>query len=243
MALYKIILAYDGTLFCGFQKQGRKRTVQAEFETALAKLGWQGERILAAGRTDRGVHAEGQVICFQFEWPHSTEKLQNALNANLPLDMAVREVSHAPSGFHPRFDASWRRYRYAIFFDPHRHPLREHYAWRLWPPIDTESLNAVAEIFVGKHDFSALGAPTREGGTTVRTIFGASWNSEVDRMMFEVRADAFLYRMVRRMVRLQIEYGRGHLSLERVTEIVEQGSKHSCGIAPPNGLVLVEVNY
>jgi tRNA pseudouridine38-40 synthase len=123
-ALYKIILAYNGSAFAGYQRQAEERTVQAELEAALDKLGWQGSSVLAAGRTDAGVHARGQVVSFQLAWAHTAEDLRNALNHYLPRDMAVRSVSEAPIGFHPRYDAQWRHYRYRIYCQPMRDPLR-----------------------------------------------------------------------------------------------------------------------
>ena len=115
MALYKVILSYDGTNFHGFQRQSDVRTVQDVVENALIKIGWQGSRILAAGRTDSGVHASGQVIAFDYKWNHSTRDLHRALNANLPIDVAVSSVEVAEDNFHPRYDARVRHYQYRIF--------------------------------------------------------------------------------------------------------------------------------
>ena len=107
MARYQIILAYDGTGFLGSQRQAGARTAQSELEKALRKLGWPGKTVVLAGRTDTGTHASGQVAAFDLDWKHGPEKLQDALNAHLPLDMAVREVKEAADDFHPRFDASF----------------------------------------------------------------------------------------------------------------------------------------
>ncbi len=117
MARYQVILAYDGTHFVGFQRQGRSRTVQGVVEAALRQLGWQGRAILSAGRTDTGVHAAGQVIAFDLDWTHPEKELGRAINANLPQDVAVRSVAPASPDFHPRFDATARRYRYHLFCD------------------------------------------------------------------------------------------------------------------------------
>ena len=111
---YKVILAYDGTHFFGFQRQGADRTVQLEVEAALRQLGWQGRAITSSGRTDSGVHATGQVIAFDLDWRHGTESLLRALNAKLPDDVAVQAVEVAPADFHPRFDATSRCYRYQV---------------------------------------------------------------------------------------------------------------------------------
>ena len=135
MARYQIILAYDGTDFLGSQRQASSRTVQSELEKALRKLGWHGQTVYLAGRTDTGTHASGQVAAFDLDWVHGLQKLQDALNAHLPRDMAVREVKAAADDFHPRFDASSRCYRYRLFCASVRDPLRERYAWRVWPAV------------------------------------------------------------------------------------------------------------
>ena len=165
MARYQIILAYDGTDFLGSQRQAGSRTVQSELEKALRKLGWDGQTVYLAGRTDTGTHASGQVAAFDLDWGHGLEKLQDALNAHLPRDMAVREVKAAADDFHPRFDATSRRYRYRLFCASVRDPLRERYAWRVWPAV--ADLSPLADIWLGKHDFAAFGTPPRAGGSTV----------------------------------------------------------------------------
>jgi tRNA U38,U39,U40 pseudouridine synthase TruA len=135
MARYQIILAYDGTDFLGSQRQVHARTIQGELEKALTKLGWQGRTVLLAGRTDTGVHASGQVAAFDLDWGHGLDDLTSALNANLPGDMAVRQAREAPQDFQPRFDATSRLYRYRLFCESARDPLRERYAWRVWPKV------------------------------------------------------------------------------------------------------------
>src|SRR5512142_2531393 len=112
MARYQLTLAYDGTDFFGSQRQAKRRTVQGELEKVLCKLGWTGRSILLSGRTDTGVHATGQVAAFDLDWSHSDEELVRALNATLPADLAVHQARTVDAKFHPRFDASSRRYRY-----------------------------------------------------------------------------------------------------------------------------------
>jgi tRNA pseudouridine38-40 synthase len=213
MARYQIILAYDGTHFLGSQRQASSRTAQSELEKALRKIGWQAQTVYLAGRTDTGTHASGQVAAFDLEWTHGLQKLQDALNAHLPPDMAVRDVQLAADTFHPRFDASSRCYRYRLFCAAVRDPLRERYAWRVWPAVT--DLVALADIWHGKHDFAAFGSSPRSGGSTVRTVMSAGWRLQADEWTFEIRADAFLYRMVRRLVYAQVAVGQGRLSAKR----------------------------
>jgi len=241
MARYKLILAYDGTHFVGSQRQGQGRTVQGELERALAAIGWKGRSILLAGRTDTGVHASGQVAAFDLEWGHGNSDLHKALNANLSRDMAVRSVESVADGFHPRFDATARRYRFRLFCAEVRDPLRERYAWRVWPAVG--DLRALAGIWPGRHDFSAFGSPPRSGGSTVRTVFHAEWKKSGDEWNFEVQADAFLYRMVRRLVFVQVAAGQGRVKAEELKAALADGLRLPAGLAPPNGLTLVEVRY
>lgn len=249
MARYQVILAYDGTQFLGSQRQAESRTVQSELEKTLRKLGWSGRSVLLAGRTDTGVHASGQVAAFDLDWQHAESDLLRALNANLPQDMAAREVCIAPPKFHPRFDATSRRYYYRLFCQPVRDPLREKYAWRVWPQVDGEALKAAASSFVGRHDFAAYGTPPRAGSSSIRTVMNASWQVQDDEWYFEVQADAFLYRMVRRLVFVQVALAQGKISAEAVTRSLAgqaEGMERSelpAGLAPSNGLTLVEVTY
>lgn len=197
-----------------------------------------------AGRTDSGVHATGQVAAFDFEWAHSTDKLLRALNADLPPDLAIQSLTPAPADFHPRFDATSRRYRYRLFTAPIRDPLREKFLWRVWPAINEDALQQNAGLFPGTHDFAAFGSPITPKGTTTRTVTKAEWKKMPDgEWQFEVEADAFLYRMVRRLVFAQVSLARGKLSLERVQMALSKQARLPSGLAPAHGLTLVEVTY
>jgi tRNA pseudouridine38-40 synthase len=245
MARYQVIIAYDGTEFSGLQRQANARTVQGAVEQALRTIGWEGNSILAAGRTDAGVHASGQVVAFDFDWAHTPEDLQNALNANLPADVAARQVKVAADGFHPRYDAIQRSYHYHVFCQPHRDPLRERYAWRVWPAVSLDLLRAAADLLAGTHDFAAFGTPPEDGGPTIRQIFAARWSEEGEGLVFKVTANAYLYHMVRRMVSLQVEVGQGRFVPQIVSEYLQAGSEGRMvpGLAPPNGLFLAAVGY
>jgi tRNA pseudouridine38-40 synthase len=253
MARYQIILAYDGTHFLGSQRQASSRTIQGELEKALRTLGWDKQTVFLAGRTDTGTHANGQVAAFDLDWGHGLESLRKALNTHLPQDMSVREVSLAADTFHPRFDAKSRHYRYRLFCDGVRDPMRERYAWRVWPEVS--DLAPLASIWHGKHDFGAFGTPPTAKGSTVRTVFFAKWTHAGDEWTFDIRADAFLYRMVRRLVYVQVAAGQGRLTVEDLVRALKTGSFSDSGIrkngkshipaslAPAGGLSLVEVTY
>ena len=244
MARYQVILAYDGSSFTGSQRQANSRTVQGELENALHGLGWSEKSVIMAGRTDTGVHATGQVATFDFEWMHETEKLLKALNSKLPPDLAVTSLQSASADFHPRFDAVSRMYRYRLFCEPIRDPLRERYAWRVWPSLDGNALKQNADIFLGTHDFAAFGSPTTPKGTTVRTVTKTEWRKMPDgEWQFEVQADAFLYRMVRRLVFVQVSLAQGKVLIKEVQHALHEQGKLLSGLAPATGLALIKVNY
>ena len=250
MARYQLTLAYDGTEFFGSQRQASKRTVQGELEKALAKIGWTGRSVILSGRTDTGVHATGQVASADLHWLHTDDDLLRALNAELPFDLAVHQVRMVPEKFHPRFDATSRCYRYRLFCQPVRHPIREHFSWRVWPEFNPDQLVFTAKLFLGTHDFAAFGSPTTPKGTTVRTVMKAEWTQvKQDKWQFEVQADAFLYRMVRRLVFVQVAVAQGKIPAEAVARSLAdpvpagKRSEIPSGLAPAHGLTLVEVKY
>lgn len=244
MARYQIIIAYDGACFAGSQRQAKARTVQSVLEEALGRIGWQGHAILLSGRTDTGVHAAGQVAAFDFDWAHSPEDLLKALNAHLPNDIAVRAARVAPERFHPRFDALARRYLYRLYCQPVRDPLRDRTQWRVWPEVNGDLLSDAARELSGTHDFAAFGSPPRAGGSTVRTVTRAQWQAEADgSWTFEVQANAFLYRMVRRMVYVQVAVGLGRIPVEAIRQALAGQDTLPAGLAPACGLTLAEVIY
>ena len=213
-------------------------------EQALRNLGWQGGSISAAGRTDAGVHALGQVIAYQLAWGRELERLTDALNSHLPSDLAVRSSELAPSGFHPRFSAQRRRYSYRLLVSDRADPMAERFAWRVRPQPDLERLAAASRLFVGEHDFGSFGRPTRPGGNTVRRLWTAEWSREGDQLRLLLEADAFLNRMVRRMVGAILAVERGISGPEAIeSRIRNPGQAWPGRPAPARGLCLEEVIY
>ncbi len=244
MARYKVILAYDGTQFQGYQRQAKVRTVQGVVEAALRELGWTGSSILAAGRTDTGVHADGQVIAFDIEWRHPDASLRSAMNAYLPGDVAVRSIEVCLQDFHPRYDARSRTYRYSIYCQESRHPLLDRYALQVWPAAELALMQIAAGFIEGTHDFGAFGTPPREGGKTVRTVYKAIWLKSGDQLVFEISANAFLYKMVRRLVSYQIEIGLGKRQPGEIGQsLVTPPASIVQGMVAPHGLSLIRVDY
>jgi tRNA pseudouridine38-40 synthase len=243
MARYQLRLAYDGTEFFGFQRQGNTRTVQSVFETVLRELGWQEETILFAGRTDTGVHASGQIVVFALDWQHDDETLLKALNAKLPPDAAVKVLTRVEAEFHPRYDASSRSYLYRIYQRPERDPLQDRFAWQRWPALDLERLNLAASILMGKHDFSAFGRAMKPGASTIREVILSQWTEQEGQLQYQIEANAFLYHMVRRVVFLQVQFAKHKLSEVDLHNGVFHTQAMKPGLAPAKGLTLAEVKY
>ena len=246
MARYKLTLAYDGSAFAGSQRQARRRTVQSELERAARKLGWDGTALPLAGRTDAGVHAHGQVAALDLAWRHDPVALRDALNSHLPADLAIVEAELVGDSFHPRFDARLRRYRYDVRCGPVRQPLEDRLAWRVWPPVEISGLQGAAGLVIGCRDFGAFGSASRKGGDTHRTVLESKWSEAGGVLQYQVAADGFLYRMVRRLVFVQVALGQGKCTEDVVARALENGRRVPglpAGTAPPQGLRLMAVGY
>ncbi len=244
LATYQSILAYDGTAFAGFQRQRGRRTVQGEVEKVLHRLGWREPAIRSAGRTDAGAHATGQVIAYDLAWGADPDRLTHALNAILPSDTAVVRTVTAPAGFHPRYAARWRRYRYRVVAAPERRPLAERFAWRVWPEPDWSTMDQAAAMLIGEHDFGAFGLPPRRESHTRRTVRRAQWVKDEEGASFVIEGDAFLYRMVRRLTAALMAVGQGRGSAGAVAERLDHPAQQWQGhLAPAHGLCLEAVVF
>jgi tRNA pseudouridine38-40 synthase len=234
---------YDGTDFYGFQVQAQERTVQGEIERALRAVTGQEARVIGAGRTDRGVHATGQVVAFGAAWKHSLLDLQRALNATLTADVAVMDLGWALEGFHPRFSAQSRTYRYMLLDSRWPSPLARRTAWHVAQKLEIERMVSASALLLGTHDFAAFGRPP-EGTNTVRTVVKADWMRKRRLLAFEIEANAFLYRMVRSIVGTLVQVGSGRLSVDEFQAIMGSADRsQSRWTAPSHGLCLMRVNY
>jgi tRNA pseudouridine38-40 synthase len=236
---YLARVEYDGTDFAGFQIQPEARTVQGELEAALARIsGGSRVRVDAAGRTDAGVHARGQVIAFTDPLGRPARELTRALNALLPADVALREMRRVPAGFHPRHAARYREYRYTVWNGP-RSPLRERFALGVRDPLDIAAMERAGSVFIGRHDFSAFGAAHRQ---PVRTVHWVRVRRKGSLVTIDVAADAFLRQMVRRIVAALLEAGHGRTDEEAVAAALASGRPAFNGAtAPAKGLCLRRV--
>ncbi len=238
---YRAAVEYDGTDFAGFQVQPGKRTVQGVLEDALRRLGnGTARRVDGAGRTDAGVHASGQVIAFSYEGRLTTAELERALDTLLPPDVTIRGVRRAPTGFNPRRAARYREYRYTIWNGP-RSPLHERTALGVRVPLDTAAMARAGSVFEGRHDFSSVGAADR---SPVRTVHAVRVRRNGRTVTIDVRADAFLRGMVRRMVAVLLEVGKGTMNEDAVRAALAGPERAIDGAAAPaKGLTLRRVGY
>jgi tRNA pseudouridine38-40 synthase len=236
---FRATVEYDGTEFSGFQRQVGFRTVQGELEAALSRLsGGVRQPVVGAGRTDAGVHATGQVIAFTYPGSLSEQALESALNATLPPDVAIRDVRRASAGFNPRYAARYREYRYSVWNGP-RSPLRERTALRVRSELDVAAMASAATAFEGRHDFSAFGGADPQ---PVRTIHRIRVRRQGQAVTIDVRADAFLRGMVRRIVAALLAVGRGTLEVSAVPGLLTAGKPALDGAsAPARGLCLRRV--
>ncbi len=244
MPRYRALIAYDGTNYFGFQRQlGEQPTIQGEVERALTTLTNHAVPVTGSGRTDRGVHATGQVISFQTAWNHGTETLCRALNANLPTDIAVLQLDEVHPEFHPRFDAHRRAYQYFIYNQPIRSPLHGRFHWHISKPLNIVTMNAAASHLIGRHDFATFGTPP-QGESTVREVFHSHWWRHDSVLVYDIEATAFLYRMVRSIVGSLKLVGEGTWTVDEFVTAFRAQNRDLCGtVAPPQGLRLVSVTY
>ena len=230
---------YDGTDFAGFGFQPRSRTVQGELEAALTRIsGGSRVRVEAAGRTDAGVHATGQVIAFTLPRRVPVRKLARALDALLPADVAVHALRRVAAGFRPRYAARYREYRYTVWNGPRR-PLRERTALGVRDPLDVTAMAAAAQALVGRHDFTAFGGADRQ---PIRTLHGVRVRRQGRTITIDVIGDAFLRQMVRSIVAALLRVGRGVATADEVVAALGSRRRAFAGaIAPAQGLCLRRV--
>lgn len=261
-----LTLAYDGTAYCGWQWQANGLSLQQVVEEALAAFLGEKVRVTAAGRTDAGVHAVGQLVSFHTHSSVPVEGLRGGLITKLPPDIVVRDVVEMPFGFSARFDAVRKRYRYVIHTSRTAWPWLRHYVWWHRGPLDAAAMQRASEVLLGEHDFRCFESKWPNKASSVRTIYEARWwrcddwapwqfaSSQVPPgtspqrsvtppfLCFDIVADGFLYNMVRAIVGTMIQVGRGKWTVDDVRRIVTTGDRsHAGDTAPPQGLYLMEV--
>jgi tRNA pseudouridine38-40 synthase len=249
----KLLLAYDGTEFSGWQIQPEAATVQGTLASAIGRV--TGERVLpqGSGRTDAGVHALGQVATIAIQSPIPPQNLVSALNDVLPASIRVLEAAEALADFHARKSARAKTYRYTIFRGPICPPFRARYVWHYPYLLDEVLMQQVAGVIVGEHDFTSFAAIDPERGReeevsdmrqNVRQIFCSSWQRQADELIYTVRGSGFLHHMVRNLVGTFVLAGKGTLAPSDLLRILQARSRAAAGAtAPASGLCLVSVDY
>ncbi|MGA9597109.1 MAG: tRNA pseudouridine(38-40) synthase TruA [Acidimicrobiia bacterium] len=243
MTTYRIDLAYDGTGFHGYARQPHVRTVQGELEDALFKLTGEVETAVA-GRTDSGVHATGQVVSFDVDRALDANRLVRSLNRQLGPEIAVGSVAIAPPGFNARFSAKGRSYTYLVLNRETPDPFLAGTSWHYEASLDLELMNRGVAHLVGEHDFAAF---CRKAGdrSTVRRLDMVQWTDRGDCLLAcDVSASSFCHQMVRSLVALSVEIGRGRVDPDDVPVILQSKDRRRAkGAAPAHGLTLVRVDY
>jgi tRNA pseudouridine38-40 synthase len=235
---------YDGTDFAGWQTQANARTVQAALELAVSQVADHPVAVSAAGRTDAGVHALGQVVHFDSDAPRSDEQWLLGINSGLPADASVRWVRQVEPGFDARRSALWRRYAYLIQHGATRSALARRYAWWVRTRLDQQAMHQAAQTWLGENDFSAFRAAGCQSTTPMRYLHSARVVRRDDFLLLEFTANAFLYHMVRNFVGTLAQVGQGRLSVAQAGEILSGRDRKAAGqTAPACGLTLAEVRY
>jgi len=253
MPTFKLTLAYDGTDLVGWQRQAEGTSVQGLVEDALAELDGRPVAVAAAGRTDAGVHALGQVAAVTLERSIAAGTLVRALNVRLPPAVRVLEAVDAPRDFHPRFHAHSKTYRYRLWNANIISPFERAYAWHvLDPPLDVDAMHEAALQVVGVHDFAAFQGTGAETATTEREVFSSSVARPMDSPLgpaaalitYDISGTGFLRHMVRNIVGTLVEVGRRRRPPDWVAEVMASRRRAEAGrTAPAEGLFLVRVDY
>ena len=240
----KVVLEYDGSGFVGWQQQAQGRTVEAELKRALRAVTGQDLKVYAAGRTDAGAHAEGQVVSFQTDGRISPHRLVAALNARLPADVAVLSAEEVPDEFHARYSARWRRYRYRYLDRPSRPALERGRCWHVRGALDVDAMSAAAKALTGKHDWTSYCSASEPPDARVREMRSARVVRRGDVVELELVAEGFLRGLARSIAGALAEVGRGRRPPEWVGEVLEARDRRKAArTAPAGGLTLMEVIY
>ncbi len=240
----KVVLEYDGTNFAGWQQQAKGRTVEAEMRRALRSITGRDVVVYAAGRTDAGAHAEGQVANFHTDGRISPPRLMAALNARLPEDVAVLSAEIVDDGFHARYSARWRRYRYRYLDRTARPALERSRCWHVRERLDVDAMSSAAKALPGKHDWTSFCSASEPPDARVREMRSAGVRRRGEFVELELVAEGFLRGMVRSIAGALAEVGRGKQPPEWVGEVLRARDRRKAAkTAPAGGLTLMEVIY
>jgi tRNA pseudouridine38-40 synthase len=242
---FKLIIEYDGTDFCGWQRQKKDPSIQGTIETVLQRMTRTAVTLHGSGRTDAGVHAWGQCAHFCCATRLSSAELLKGLNSMLPDAIAIQACEEVGPDFHARFKVRHKTYHYQIINRQLRSAINRQYAWHIRRRLDLEAMAAGTAHLLGRHDFKAFESSGSPRPHTVRHVMAARWRRRADdHLTFEIRADGFLKFMVRNIVGTLVAVGLGKIEPETVKTILQSGDRRrAAATAPPHGLFLVQVVY
>ena len=241
---YLIEVAYDGRYFSGWQKQPGRKTAQGELERALSLLDGRDVQTTGAGRTDAGVHARGQAVSFDLEKKWEPERLRLALENNLPPEMGVNRVSPVAGSFSARYDAAWREYAYFLWRADFCYPHLRPFVWRVCGDWDSMDVARACRAMEGTHDFALFCPPGERPSNTVRTVLFSRLAFRKNAVIFRIRANCFLYHMVRYLVGDLNRIAEGKMSVEEFLDgLSAKEAKMERSIAPASGLFLWRIGY
>jgi tRNA pseudouridine38-40 synthase len=244
MTVVRFTLAYDGTGFRGWARQREQRTVQGVLEAALQLVLGAAPRLSVAGRTDAGVHAQGQVASFRVAGNVDPVRVQRSVNRMLAPEVVITDARVAPEGFDARFSASARVYRYRVDTGPFPDPFSARFVWHRPGELSLPRMRAVARPLVGEHDFASFGRPHQVGGPTVRRLERLTVTRRGERIEVLLRGNAFLHQMVRSVVGTLVAVGEGRMEPESLPRILAARDRSRAGqLAPSHGLTLERVVY
>lgn len=239
-----LVVAYDGTNYCGWQVQPNAVTVEGVINQKLSELLKEEIRVIGASRTDSGVHALGNVAVFDTESRIPGEKVSYALNQRLPDDICIQKSMEVPADFHPRYCKCWKEYEYRIYNSEFANPMERLYSYFVYRKLNIEAMKKAAEYLVGEHDFKSFCSTATQTETTVRTIYGIDVNQQEKIITIKVRGNGFLYNMVRIIVGTLVQVGIGFYDADKVKEMLEAEDRTVAGpTAPACGLRLNEIFY
>jgi tRNA pseudouridine38-40 synthase len=247
---YKLLIQYDGTDFHGWQVQENSRTIQGELERVISMIEDADVAVVGSGRTDAGVHAEGQVANIRLSRPFTPDRLKNAINGNLWRDIRIMKAETAPDEFHARFSAKLKTYIYRVVNAPVMSPFWRRFAHHEMRPLDVARMNDAARLFLGEHDWTAFSSAQADGDNRVRTVTDFSvestWDARAGSQIIEFRisSQGFLRYMVRSIVGTMLEVGRGEKDSDTIQTAIVTGERGLAGkTAPAQGLTLFCVDY
>ncbi len=238
----KLVIEYDGTNFVGWQIQANGRSVQEEITKVLDMVLQEPINLIGSGRTDSGVHARGQVASFRTNSTMGVGALYSSLNGILPEDIYVHSVEEAPDGFHARYSARERVYRYYIGLKPTA--IGRFYRWHVKYDLNLQAMREVAAMILGEHDFTSFARFDPETKHYRCAVVGSTWLEQPGQLVYEIRANRFMHGMVRALVGPMVDVGRGYLSVQQFPAIMAALDRRKAGMAAPaQGLFLEEVLY